>query len=306
MFIKVLITISLALFIYAKEVSVFGAGDLNSKEPYGLTDLEKTTYSNIQEIKKLSKKLNQLKNSNTQLDQKIQGISSVYESDSENLNKNRNAISNITNTITVNTITIEKLKQLSIANSDSIITLEKRLDDFIIKEEHNLANITKLLNKINKYYVSKKQFDELVSFVNGNKKIKETKKQKKVITSKKLSNKEKFAQAISMVNKRYLTKSMPLWNELLKANYMPASSNYYMGEVRFGKKQYEKAIHHYKTSMILYDEAEYIPKLLLHSAISFEKINDKVNAINFYNTLIDVYSTTSEAKEARELIKKQK
>lgn len=56
--------------------------------------------------------------------------------------------------------------------------------------------------------------------------------------------------------------------------------------------------------MMLYDEAQYIPKLLLHSAISFEKTKDKDNAINFYGTLVDAYPETEEAKVAQKNLKK--
>jgi TolA-binding protein len=55
--------------------------------------------------------------------------------------------------------------------------------------------------------------------------------------------------------------------------------------------------------MTLYDKAKYLPKLLLHSAISFDKLGDNENAQNFYYTLIDVYPNTKEAKEASKKIK---
>jgi TolA-binding protein len=42
-----------------------------------------------------------------------------------------------------------------------------------------------------------------------------------------------------------------------------------------------------------------MPKLLLHSAISFEKLGDVDNASSFYSTLIDVYGDTKEAKIAK-------
>jgi TolA-binding protein len=55
--------------------------------------------------------------------------------------------------------------------------------------------------------------------------------------------------------------------------------------------------------MMLYDKAKYLPKLLLHSAISFKKIGDNENAKNFYNTLIEIYPKTKEAKEALRKLK---
>jgi TolA-binding protein len=55
---------------------------------------------------------------------------------------------------------------------------------------------------------------------------------------------------------------------------------------------------------MLDDEASYIPRLLLHSAISFERLNDKENSINFYKTLIDTYPSSKESKKASKILKK--
>ena len=303
--IKILITLLIILNILnAGEISVFNAGNMNSSKPYGLTKTEKVIYANKEKLKLLNKKLNKINYNYDDLKQKIQGISSVYESDSENLNKTKKTIFNINNSIETVNLSMDKLKELSISNSDSIIALEKRLDKFIFLQEKNNKKIAKTLNIINNTYVNQKQFDELVLYVNGDKKLKKKINKKTKKSTIKLSNKEKLKKGIAMVKKMHLTKSIPLWNELLEDNYMPATTNFYLGEVRFGKKEYKKAIHHYKTSMLLYDEAKYIPTLLLHSAISFEKTNDKENAINFYSTLVDTYPSSKEAKKAKKQLNK--
>ena len=293
----------------SKEISVFGAGDITSSNPYGLTKAEKSIYNNKRKLESLTYKYNSLKTNLDELSQKLQGINSVYESDSENLNKTRKSILNIDSNINVNKSNIENLQHVSKINSDSIISLERRIDNFITVQsennknvENSLKRITYLLNKINKDYTSKKKFNELVEFVNGKNNLNKSKKVKK--HSKRLSNKEKLKKAIAMVDRIYLTKSIPLWNDLLLANYKVDKVHFYLGEVRFGKKQYKKAISHYKKSMMLNDEAAYIAKLLLHSAISFEKTHDKENAVNFYTTLIDAYENTKEAKIATKRLNK--
>jgi hypothetical protein len=57
---------------------------------------------------------------------------------------------------------------------------------------------------------------------------------------------------------------------------------------------------------LLYDKANYIPKLILNSAISFEHLGEYKNAKMFYNTLISSHKNSSEAKVARIKIKKLK
>ena len=42
-----------------------------------------------------------------------------------------------------------------------------------------------------------------------------------------------------------------------------------------------------------------MPRLLLHSAISFEKTGDIENASIFYNTLLDNFPNSNEAKEVK-------
>jgi TolA-binding protein len=86
---------------------------------------------------------------------------------------------------------------------------------------------------------------------------------------------------------------------LIKENYRPAECNFYIGEIWFHRKKYNNAIGYFKTSMTLYDQANYIPLLLFHSAVSFEKLEDIDNAINFYETLIDVYPDKEESKYAK-------
>ncbi|WP_299546566.1 tetratricopeptide repeat protein [uncultured Helicobacter sp.] len=89
----------------------------------------------------------------------------------------------------------------------------------------------------------------------------------------------------------------------LKGNYKPARGNYLLGEVAFEQKRYEDAIYYYKTSATRYDKADYMPRLMLHSAKSFIALKEEENAKRFLETLIALYPKTSEAREAKKLIK---
>jgi len=85
-----------------------------------------------------------------------------------------------------------------------------------------------------------------------------------------------------------------------KKNYKRASSNYYLGEIAYYKKEYNSAISHFKKSVEIYDKASYNDKLLLHTAISLEKINDTAQAKLFYEMIIDSYPNKSSAIVAKE------
>lgn len=89
----------------------------------------------------------------------------------------------------------------------------------------------------------------------------------------------------------------------VKGNYKPARGNYLLGEVAFEQKRYEDAIYYYKTSATRYDKADYMPRLMLNSAKSFNAIKEKENAKRFLETLISLYPKSNEAKEAKNLLK---
>ncbi|NWF67125.1 MAG: tetratricopeptide repeat protein, partial [Campylobacterales bacterium] len=82
-------------------------------------------------------------------------------------------------------------------------------------------------------------------------------------------------------------------------NYKPATANYYLGEIAYYQKKYDLAITHFKKSASLHDKASYMPTLLLHTAISFEKTKNNNSAKQFYDVIISNYPDSDAAKIAR-------
>ncbi len=318
------------IVVLADEVSVFGAGDLESSDPYGLTSSEKVILKNKKSLKKFDNKVKKFDNkvdniklnvdsvrSNIDLlSERIDGIESIVDGDSRKLNKTVLKLNKILKNVELQIEKSEEIEKSSLANSDNILKQANDIRDIkelqSIFEEHSkiqnenikllqksVENLTVLLNNINKDYVTKKQFDELVVFINKQN-VKNSKKNIKKEEKKfKKTNKELIEEARKLFKNDYFDKAIPIFEYLVSKNYRPAESNFYLGEIWFYRKKYKDAIHCFKTSMMLYDKAKYIPRLLLHSAVSFEKINDLDNAANFYGTLIDAYPDTKEAQEAQ-------
>jgi TolA-binding protein len=90
----------------------------------------------------------------------------------------------------------------------------------------------------------------------------------------------------------------------VEKNYKRASSNYYLGEIAYSTKEYKDAISYFKKSIEIYDSANYNDLLLLHSAISLEKIGDKQQAKNFYEMIIETYPKKQTATTARDRLQK--
>ncbi len=295
--------------LFAEEVSVFGAGDLESPSPYGLTSFEKVTLKNKKNLNKFDRKIDDTRSNLEVLNEKIDGIESIVDGDSRKLNTSVLNLKKVSRSIELQNVSLEIIKKDILDINNNIKELKNKFENYseiqngnIELLENKIEELTLLLNKMNKDYISKKRFDELVNFINKE----ASKRNKKTSTSSKQKNqfnqpkKELLENARKLFKKDYFTKAIPIFQYLIEKEYRPAESNYYLGEIWFYRKKYKDAIHHFKTSMMLYDKANYIPRLLLHSAISFERVDDLDNAANFYETLISIYPDTKEAKIAQE------
>lgn len=322
---KLLITfLMITSFVSAKEVSAFGAGDISSPNPYGLTSTEKHILHNKNKLDKFDTSVKTVRTTIESLSERIDGLESILEGDSKKLHDNVNNLNQVIQTTTLHSRQLEQSKtdtvQLRIDIDNIKLVIEKLLEDqqVIIQNEEGLKkdlstlkkhqdSLTKLVNSINSVYVSqnelksnmsqfvtKQQFDKLVSLIE---------KKKKKSSSK--SKKQMMEEARSLFKKQHFTKAIPMYEELIQLNYKPAESNYTLGEMWYVRKKYKKAISYFKQSALLYDKGWWMPNLLFHSAISFEKINDLDNAATFYSTLIEIYPDSKQAKEAQKNISNQ-
>ena len=307
--------ISLAAYAVAQEVSAFGAGDLNSAKPYGLTKTEKHILKNKKELGSIDTKVKSVSTTIESINERIDGLESIYEGDSQKLNTTIHKLNDLIKDNETNKVDIENLKQVT----DQILTMQEEISNENKKNLDNLkmaiSDLTKLVNKINSNYISEKEFAKNMNQFITRKEFNALKKSlgksssaktkakpssKKVI-NKKLTSSESEAMLVEakrLFKKDYFTKAIPMFETLLANNYKPATNNFYLGEIWYYRKKYSEAIAYFKASATLYDKASWMPKLLLHSAISFEKTGDLQNAANFYSSLIDGYPNTDEARTA--------
>ena len=324
--IYVLLFVSI-ISLFSKEVSVFGAGDLNSNNPYGLTPAEKAAYKNKKKIKSLEKKIKKLQillyDKISDISEQLEGFKSVYEGDSSSFNNTKQKVirlgknqKTIFKRIDLLEQKITDIKDKLQALEDSLNNIDNKISEFIKLQQNNnqtfqknLEDLTKIINIINKDYVSESKFKELVDFINK-RASKSKKRVKKVVKNqlikKKMSNAQMLKYAKKLYHRNYLTKSKPYFETLFKKKYKLAEVSFYLGKISYYKRQYKNAIFYFKKSMMANDEAPYIPELLLFSAKSFEKIKDYKNAINFYTTLIDVYPESKQTVEAKKNLSKLK
>ncbi|SFV61449.1 TPR repeat containing exported protein; Putative periplasmic protein contains a protein prenylyltransferase domain [hydrothermal vent metagenome] len=113
-----------------------------------------------------------------------------------------------------------------------------------------------------------------------------------------------YREGARFFQKQQYKKAEDRFKLMIERGYKKASSNYYLGEIAYYTKNYSDAIHYYKKSAKLYDKASYIDILLLHTAVSLEKIGDTAQAKQFYNTIIDDYPDRKSSKIAKKNLKK--
>ena len=151
----------------ASEVSVFGAGNLNSNKPYGLTSTEKYILKNKKELGSIDTKVKSVKTTIESLNERIDGLESIYEGDSQKLNSTGIELSKVISKLENNTTqtdlnqqAIEGLKnfanQLLLDQEEITTTNKANLDSLKLAIE----SLTKLVNEINTSYVSSNELEK--------------------------------------------------------------------------------------------------------------------------------------------------
>ena len=283
------------------EPSAFGAGNLDNPQPYGLTSSEKVILQNKTNLKKIAVKSNNQANEVDSLRERIDGLQTVLEGLSQKSQENKLYIKSLDqkNSDELNNSNEyeKRLSEISQTNSQEINNIKLTLDE-----------LSTLIDSINTTYVSKNDFNSLVSDFNKFKELvaKELRvgsKPKKSI-SQKMSNAEVAKLARVNYNKKHYTKSIEQYNYLIEKNYKPARAHYMVGEMYYYRKNYSDAIAYFKKSASLYSKASYMPILMLHTAVSMEKTGDKKNAKSFYQGVVSKYPESKYATTAKSNLNK--
>jgi TolA-binding protein len=293
--------VAVPLYLSASEPSAFGAGDLSSPEPYGLTPNEEVILKTKKELKKIEHKSKSQESQLDSLRERLDGLQSIVESLSRKAHNNK--------------VNLEKLKEEESQSFANASEYEQRLAASIEENAKKLQEIQAALLEITKHidtmdsnYVTKDEYNRLVKNFNDFKSLvaKELKSSGHAKSSKKskISSPELYNLAKKNFDRKYYTKAIANYEELIKRKYKPAFAHYMIGEMYFKRKNYALALTYFKKSSKLYSKASYMPKLLLHSAIAMDKTGDKAHAKKFYQAVIVKYPKSKEAKEAKRLLAK--
>lgn len=291
-YMKVALALGATASLYAAEVSVFGAGNLQSATPYGLTQNEKLLLEKTQEVDRLSRQLATMQNDVGAIKEQMEGVRSVLDGTATRVGRSDGDMRALG----------ERLKTLE----EKILILETSLEEHRSVQAANnerlrvvLGEMSSLIDSINSSYASKSTMEEMAKRLDALEAKKSSAPSPSASSIAALEAKpgaELMQEALNFFNAENLDEAWVRYDILVKKNYMPARSNYFLGEIAYKKQQWRTAIKHYKISIDLYDKAEYIPRLLYHTAISFDKIGEPNNAAPFYRALKANYPNSKEAQ----------
>lgn len=291
-----LFTLILPFMLFADEPSAFGAGDLDSENPYGLTPAEKKILQNNKTLKQATRKLNSNKSEIESLRERVDGLQSILESIALKSQNNKVALNDLTASRENEGHTVQErlvvLETQIATNGENIVQLKTAIEE-----------LSKLMDEQSTTLVTKAEHNALVDDVNAFKLLVAGELKK---SSKKKSSSNSSGDLATEAKKNYEAKryaeAINDYKELVNRKYKPAFGHYMIGQCYFATNDYGQAIAHYKESASRYSKASYMPTLMLRTAYSMAKTGDKANAKKFYNALIAKYPGSDEALKAEKYI----
>ena len=262
--------IGVSSLLYAYEPSVYGAGDMDSANPYGLTKTEQAVLEN-------KKTLQMLYNTVKEQQRKIEGLTTVIEGQNKEI----------------------------LVLKEQLTTVSNRPEP--VQEDTNqtyslLLELGQMIDNINNTYVSR---DELKKVLAGSRSQVNTGGSSMSTNSSSSirgNSADIYREGVKLFSRGSYLAAKDNFLQALVANYKPASTNYYLGESSYYTQSYKDAIAYYKQSASLYDQASYMPVLYLHTAISLANSGEKDQAQGFYQYVIDNYPNTKSASIAKKRI----
>ena len=261
--------ITFSSILYGYEPSVYGAGDIDSASPYGLTKTEKAVLEN-------KKSLQMLHNRVKEQQRKIEGLTTLIEG------QNREILS--------------LKEQLEI-----IINKPEPPKEDTNQTYSLLLELGQMIDTINSSYVSKDEITKLLAEIRAEENQRALSMRSSQPTTQGNSA-SIFREAVQLFGEQNYEESKELFLQSLAQSYKSASSNYYLGEIAYYTHSYKDALAYYKQSASLYDQASYMAVLYLHTAISLDKSGEREKSEAFYQYVIDNYPNTKSASIAKKRI----
>lgn len=258
---------SMASYLSAYEPSVYGAGDINSATPYGLTKTEQAVLDN-------KKTLQMLYNRMTEQQRKIDGLTTVIEG------QNREIIE-LKEQLEVQ----QKQRQSSAVDKNATYTM--------------LLELGQTIDHINNTYISRDELTKMLAESRASTTMEAPLTNVDMGSPLESNSEDSYRRGVQLFGTRSYEAARSHFEQAVANNYKPAASNYYLGETAYYTHNYKDAVSYFKLSASLYDQASYMDVLFLHTAIALDKSGEKAQARSFYQHVIDTYPHKKSATIAK-------
>lgn len=311
--IRIFLALATTVLAVVAEPSAFRAGDINAKEPYGLTAQEKAIHANKKSIEKLEKQLFAIEQKLDKLSLMLEGSSATTRSNSETI---RNLMAQFDNQNDYKKQNDEATKKL--ADNIELLHKQDQLKDKQIKElqqqtnqnQKKLADQIALLQKstVNKEDIQK-VLKELAEEIENNRNAINALGGKKQIKKDEFENQTPdslLSEVKNDIESKKYDQAQKKVNYMIEKKYNLPESYFYLGSIYYFKNDNQKAISAFKESAKLDENAKHMPVLLFYSAISLEREKNSVEAKKFYETLLSLYPDHAIAESAKKRLEKIK
>lgn len=255
--------------------------------------------------------------------QSIEGLKTLYEGLSTTVRNDSATLKTQVEKIRIFEKTMQSYYAAQNSQVDLINSLKTQLDSnsaYIAKIEEKIDKVSEAFSNVNNEVA--KQVEAISSQVNSlqtilqdqiNKSIdsketvKKDSKQSRVSEGKIDFSSKKFEDILkegrTLFRKKQYDKSKQYFEHLISKNKHLATSNYYLGEIYYIKKDYNTALSYFKISISHDENTSFMPILLWHTAWSFKYLNDNVNYQKFLNSLVELYPKSEQGIRAKDLVK---
>ncbi|NLY03696.1 MAG: hypothetical protein GXZ15_02475 [Campylobacter sp.] len=291
----------------AEEVSVFGAGNIASGNPYGLTENEQILLDS-------KKRVDQVVSTQKLQEEDMIGLRTVVEGSQNQVSKLESRVSDLEIRTTGKVSNLAN-PNVSVASKQDIQELKNEIADLktqieIINQKLGIqttSSVKKNSNTVatppvakvenNPVVVPKQESVKKETVVASPEKKQLVKPEsKKVVGFDDMKPSDIEKEAISLYNAKSYTDAKIHYEYLSNKGYELGKTKFMLGEISYNQKSYTDAISHYQDSLKSDDKADYIPELLYHSGVSLEKLGDTENADKFYSYLKTKYPESTQAK----------
>lgn len=251
------------------------------------------SYSSGAQVKRNSNLIYSLKQKVAKQQEEIDGLRSVIESLSRQVN--RLSAAGKTRSTASSDLEAKKIRALE----NRVARLEKRLSgsrsSSHSQESQKRASASGISTKTERSAESRQ----------SPKKRTKTQQSKSGANSslEKAPSNKLFSRGVRLIKQKRYSDAKLRFDILLKRNYKPASCNFYEGEIAYRSGRYDDAIKYYQKSVELNENAAYMDRLLLHTAFALEKSGEKAQARNFFQAIVDGYPGTASARVAKKHLK---